>query len=102
MVLPSRGLEHGVQLGTLRHRGATFTEQGVEPRAAGPQEDGDMVRKGTGLTQPLPNWEQWLGEGLCATLGKGGDWDLYLGTLASGRPAKRPLGVARTLWAGQA
>lgn len=40
----------------LRHRG-TFIELDVEPRAAGPQENGDVVGEGAGLTQLLPNWD---------------------------------------------
>lgn len=46
----------GVQMRRLRHRG-TFIELDVEPRAAGPQENGDVVGEGAGLTQLLPNWD---------------------------------------------
>lgn len=51
-----------------------------------------MVGEGADLPWLLPNWERWLGKGLGATIGKGGCWDLSMGTLASGRPAERPLG----------
>ena len=65
---------------------------GYGTQGSGPQEDGNMVGEGAGLPRLLPNWERWLGKGLGATAGKGGRWDLSMGTLASGRPAESSLG----------